>query len=195
MAVPRFLALIGGRMKQVLAVATSAGAADADKIPATNANGVLDPTLLNAATTGNNKVLMTDGTGHIDSSVLPTGIGADTASITTSEALAAGDLVNIWDNAGAQKVRKADASVEGKEAHGFVLAAFGSGVAATVYFEGRNTQVTGRTNGAVQYLSAATPGAVVEAAPSGSGNVVQQVGVAVNATSLDFERGAPITIA
>jgi hypothetical protein len=73
---------------------------------------------------------------------MPTGIGADTASITASEALAAGDLVNIYDSTGA-KCRKADASTSGKEAHGFVLAAVESAASATVYFEGSNTQVTG----------------------------------------------------
>lgn len=195
MAAPRFLAYIAGRFKQVATIATSAGAGDADKIPATGAAGTLDPSLLNAATTGASKVVMTDGTGHIDSSILPTGIGADTASIVTSEAVSAGDFVNIWDSSGTPKVRKADATAEGKEAHGFVLAAASLGASATVYFEGRNTQVTSRTNGAMQYLSATTPGAVTETAPSTAGNVVQALGIAVSATSVDFERGAPVTVA
>jgi len=90
-------------------------------------------------------------------------------------------------------VRKADATTAGKEAHGFVLSAVTSGNPATVYFEGTNTQVTGQTPGPV-YLqtTAGTGGATI---PSASGNVVQQVGVAVSATAVNFERGAPVTLA
>ena len=117
--------------------------------------------------------------------------GADTATIT-SEALAAGDLVNIW-NSGGAKARKADATTAGKEAHGFVLAAFGSGVPAAVYFEGTNTAVTGLTPGP-QFLNT-TAGAASSTAPSGSGNVVQRVGVAVSATAFNFQLNSPIVLA
>lgn len=147
---------------------TSAGAGDAGKIPAL------------------------DAAGRLDNSVMPSGIGADTASITTSEALAAGDYVNIWNSTGA-KARKADATVAGKEAHGFVLASASSGAAATVYFEGPNTAVTGQTPGPV-FLST-TAGTGQTAAPSGSGNVVQRLGVATSATSVNFEAGVPIVLA
>ncbi len=125
--------------------------------------------------------------------MMPTGIGADTAVIAASEALAAGDLVNVWNSTGA-KVRKADASTAGKEAHGFVLAAVSNGANATVYFEGTDTQVTGLTPG-VQYLSAATPGAATGTAPSGTGQVVQRVGFATAATALNFQSQPPIVLA
>ena len=118
--------------------------------------------------------------------------GADTGTVTTSEALAAGDLVNIWNSSGA-KARKADATTAGKEAHGFVLAAFGSGVPAAVYFEGTNTAVTGLTPGP-QFLNT-TAGAASSTAPSGSGNVVQRVGVAVSATAFNFQLNSPIVLA
>lgn len=123
---------------------------------------------------------------------MPVGIGADTAAITASEALAAGDWVNIWNSTGA-KVRKADAASAGKEAHGFVLAAVANGAAATVYFEGTNTQVTGQTAGNV-FLST-TAGQGVAAAPTGSGQVVQRIGVAISATAVNFERSQPIVLA
>ena len=147
---------------------TSIGAGDAGKIPAL------------------------DAAGRLDNSVMPSGIGADTAAITTSEALAAGDYVNIWNSTGA-KARKADATVAGKEAHGFVLASVASGATATVYFEGPNTAVTGQTPGPV-FLST-TAGTGQTAAPSGSGNVVQRLGVATSATSANFEAGVPIVLA
>lgn len=120
------------------------------------------------------------------------GIGADTASITTSEALAAGDFVNIWNSTGA-KVRKADATTQGKEAHGFVLAAAASGAAATVYFEGPNTAVTGQTPGPV--FLGTTAGAATSTPPSAAGNVVQRIGVATSATAINFEGSAPVVLA
>lgn len=157
-----------GTLTEKEAKVTSAGAGDSGKIPAL------------------------DAAGKLDTSVMPTGIAADTASITTSEALAAGDLVNIHNSTGA-KARKADASTSGKEAHGYVLAAASSGAAATVYFEGTNSQVTGLTPGP-QFLST-TPGAATATAPSGSGNVVQRVGVATSATALNFDGTDPIVLA
>ncbi|RST54209.1 hypothetical protein EJI00_02935 [Variovorax sp. DXTD-1] len=166
-------------------------------MPALNANGVLDATIVNSKTSSagagdGGKVVALGADGRIDSTMMPVGIGADTASITTSEALSAGDLINIHNSTGA-KVRKADATTAGKEAHGFVLAAFGSGVAATVYFEGTNTAVSGLTPGP-QFL-ATTAGLSAGAAPSAAGNVVQRVGVATSATTLNFEGGPPIVLA
>lgn len=194
MAAPRFLANIAGRIKMIVTIATSAGAADAEKVPSTNSSGVLDPTIINAATTGADKVIMTKPDGTLDTSVMPPGIVADTQSITASEVLSAGNFVNVWNDAGVVKVRKADATAEGKEAHGFVLAGAASGAAATVYFESKNTQLSGMTLGARQYL-ATTPGARTETAPSAAGNVVQVLGVAYAATGLNFEPQEPITVA
>ena len=174
---------------------TSAGAGDAGKIPALNASGILDDTIINATvTTAANKIVKLDGSGKLDVTVMPTGIGADTASITASEALAAGDLVNIWNNGGTANVRKADASTSGKEAHGFVLSAVSASAAATVYFEGTNTQQTGLTPG-VQFLSATTAGKATATAPTGTGKVVQRVGLAVSATAFNAEFSDPIVLA
>jgi hypothetical protein len=122
----KYIAMVAGLLTEVAAIITSAGAGDSGKIVAL------------------------DSSGKLDTSFMPTGVGADTAAIATSESLAAGDLVNVFNSTGA-KVRKADSSVSGKEAHGFVLAVFTHPTTATVYFEGSNTQVTGLTPG-VQYL-------------------------------------------
>jgi hypothetical protein len=139
------------------------------------------------------KIVALDSTGRIDNTMMPVGIGADTKNITTSEALAAGDFVNVWNSTGA-KARKADASTAGKEAHGFVLAAASSGASATVYFEGANTQVTGMTPGPV-FLSATTPGAATSTAPSGTGQVVQRIGFAVGTTEVNFQSQPPVVLA
>lgn len=174
---------------------TSAGAGSSGKVAALNASGILDDTIVNASvTSAANKIAKLDGSGRLDSSVLPVGVGADTAPIIASETLAAGDLINVWNNASVANVRKADASVSGKEAHGFVLAAVTSGAAASVYFEGTNTQLTGLTPG-VQYLSSTTAGRTVNAAPTGAGKVVQVVGFAISATAMNFQSELPIVLA
>ena len=168
MAAKKFLRLVNGVITEIFGVQTSAGAGNAGDL------------------------VSLDNSGRIDNSMMPVGIGADTSTISASETLAAGDWVNVWNDSGA-KVRKADATTAGKEAQGFVLSAVTSGNPATVYFEGTNTQVTGQTPGPV-YLqtTAGTGGATI---PSASGNVVQQVGVAVGATAVNFERNTPVVLA
>lgn len=168
MAAKKFLRLVAGVFTEIAATVTSSGSSN------------------------DGDLVALDSSGRLDNSVMPVGIGADTKSITASEALAAGDWVNVWNSTGA-KVRKADATTAGKEAHGFVLAAVSSGASALVYFEGTNTQVTGQTPGPVfLQTTAGTGGATV---PSGSGNVVQNLGVAVSATEVNFERGTPVVLA
>lgn len=197
MAAKKYLKNNAGVISEEQAIDTSAGAGDSGKIVAVNASGVLDPTILNAVASSagagdSGKTVILDGSGKIDSTMMPTGVGADTATITASEALSAGDLVNVHNSTGA-KVRKADATTSGKEAHGFVLSSVSNGASATVYFEGSNTGVSGLTPGR-QYLST-TAGLATATAPSGSGNVVQVVGFATSATALNFNSGTPIVLA
>ncbi len=150
---------------------SSAGAGDAGRIPAL------------------------DSSGRLDTSLMPTGIAADTNSVQASEALAAGDLVNIYDGgSGTFRCRKADASTSGKHAHGFVLAVVSSGAQATIYGEGTNSGQTSVPPGDL-FLSATTPGKVTATAPSGTGQTVQRVGVGVSASAFNFEAQPPITLA
>lgn len=198
MAAHKFLKNNLGTITEESAIASSSGATDEGKIPALNALGILDASIINSKVTSagagdSGKIPALDAAGKLDTSFMPTGIGADTAAITASEALAAGDYVNIWNNTGA-KVRKADASVVGKEAHGFVLAVVESAALATIYFEGTNTQVTGQTPGPI-FLSATIPGIGTSTAPSGSGNVVQRIGFAVSTTAVNVQIQTPIVLA
>lgn len=198
MAAPRLFQYIGGRMKAVLAIATSAGAADVDKIPALDATGKLDLTFLNTTITSagaadSAKLPRLDAGGKLDNTVMPTGLGAATIALVASEALTAGNWVNVWNNAGVANVRKADATTEGKEVHGFVLASFAAAASATVYLEGQNNQLATLTPGARQYL-AIVAGTGSETAPVAAGNVVQQIGVALNATTVQLEAQEPITL-
>lgn len=195
----KFIKNNAGTLTEEAALLTSAGAADANMIPALNASGVLDASIINgkassAGATDAGKTVLLDTAGRLDASMMPVGIGADTASVVASEALAAGDLVNVYNNAGVANVRKADANAAGKEAHGFVLAAVSASASATVYFEGSDTQMTGMTPG-VQFLSATTPGKTAATAPTGAGKVVQRVGFATSATSLNFDAGDAIVLA
>ncbi len=195
MPAPRYLANVLGRINMLAAITSSAGAADAEKVVATaEGTGVLDDTIMGAATTGVSKVVKTLATGLLDPSIMPSGIGADTASVVTSENLAAGDLVNIYDVAGTPTARKADATVEGKECVGFVLNSSTSPAAALVHFESKITGLTGMVAGARQYMST-TPGARTAVAPTEVGNVVQAVGIAISDSVLSFEPQEPVTVA
>ncbi len=195
----KYLINSAGSLTEKAALVTTAGVGDAQALPALNASGVLDISILNGTVVSSgagsaSQTPILDSTGRLDQSTMPVGIVPDTAAITASEALSAGDLVNIWNNAGAFAVRKADASTSGKEAHGFVLSAVASAGTASVYFEGSNTQATGLTPG-IRFLSDSVPGGTVAAAPTGTGKIVQQVGVAVSATTLNFEQQPPIVLA
>lgn len=166
-----FLDVESGVVTQKGAINSSAGAGDAGKIP------------------------KLDAAGKISATMMPAGVAAETRTITCSENLSAGDLVNIHDDTG-PKVRKADAATAGKEAHGFVLSAYTSGQSATVYPEENVISgLTGLTPGARQFLSASTAGALTATPPSASANVVQEVGVALSTTEVMFRPQQPITLA
>lgn len=169
MPAKKYVAVVSGILTETQALVASAGGAD------------------------DGKIVALDASGKLDQSVMPVGIGPDTATIQASENLAAGDFVNIHDATGA-RVRKADAS-NGRVAHGFVLSSVTSGQNATVYFEGTNTGVSGLTPGARQFLSGGTAGAATATAPSTSGHYVQTLGFAVTTTSMTFEPQDPIILA
>jgi len=169
----KYLAWVGAstkKLKEFAGLVTSAGAGDAGKIPALDSSGKLDITLM------------------------PSGVGAATKSIVASEDLSAGNPVNVWDDSGTIKIRKADATAAGKEAHGYVLASVTSGASGTVYFDDELTGLSGLTLGARYFLST-TPGVITDTPPSATGNIVQCVGVAVSASSIIFAPAEPIELA
>jgi hypothetical protein len=170
MATQKFLTVIDGRERRVAAIDSSAGAADAGKIPAL------------------------DASGRLGESMMPVGLGTDMRIVPASEALASGSFVNLWDDAGTLKARKADATTAGKEADGFVLAAVDSAADATVYFEGMNTQLADLTPNARYYL-ATTAGGVTATPPDAAGNVLQYLGKALSATELSFRPDDGIILA
>ena len=141
------------------------------------------------------KAIALDGTGKINLNMMPTGVGPELQSIVTSENLAAGDWVNVYDNIGTPTARKADATNGLKRAHGFVKEAVTSPAAVNVYFDGANDVLTGMTAGARYFLSAATPGSGVTTPPSAAGNMVQYLGTALNATTIAFHPTDGVVIA
>ncbi len=161
----KFLAANNGIPTQTPA-ASVGGAAQAYQIPALSASGQLDQTMM------------------------PTGIGPDTAAIVASEALVAGALVNVWSNAGTPNARNADNTSISKPATGFVLGAVASGANATVYMSGIINGLSGLTPGAQYFLGAA--GGAVEAAPTAPGTLTQLVGTAISATQIQFSPGTQI---
>ena len=172
MTTNKFVTIINGIRTLVTAISASTGASDANKIISTGSSGTIDP------------------------SFMPVGVGFDVETIVASEALTAGNFVNIYDNAGTRNCRKADAS-NGRVAHGFVLTGVASAGSATVYCDGTNTSLTGLTAGLTYKLSAATAGGTVVSSTSfTTGQIDQILGVAVSSTAIEFKSdpGGVITI-
>jgi hypothetical protein len=168
MSALKFLRYLAGKPAEAAALQTSGGVGDADKIVATGADG------------------------RLDASLMPTSVTVQTKVVAASEDLAAGDLVNFWNDTGTVKARLADASTS-RAAHGYVKAGALTGANATVYLEGVNDQVSGLVAGDV-WLGES--GAVTQTAPaSGSGGISQLVGTALAAAEMDFEKEQPIGLA
>jgi len=166
----KFLDLVNGVHTLKTPPTTSTGSGDAGKIPALDANG------------------------KWDESFMPSGIGAENFMAVCSEGLTAGDIVNIWNDLGVTKIRKADAG-SNKPGRGFVRQTYLSGSTATVQLDGTNDQLSGLTPGAIYFLSATTPGGVTVTPPTTSGQLVQPVVVALTATTARWITGTPVTIA
>lgn len=163
-----------GVFQEVEFTQTSSGAADAGKALALNSQGFADLT------------------------VLPPGVGSDIVSLVASEALSAGDLVNIWLDSGTPKVRKADASAAnaGKTVDGYAQSAFSSGATAQIYVS-RGILVTGLsglTAGSTYFLST-TPGEITTTRPTTTGHTVQVIGKAYSSSALYLDPQSPVILA
>lgn len=164
--VDKLLQRKGGRTQQYTPAVQSAGAADAGRVPALNASGKLDQTLM------------------------PDGIGAATRIASTTEVLTAGAFVNEHANNGALAVRLADNS-NNRPATGFVKTGFANGASATIWpLDSTNDQLSGLTIGTDYYLGTAggvlaTPLDATDNAQAGK--IDQRLGKARSATELVTE--------
>lgn len=163
MAGKSFQRLEGGKEKAVQAVTVSAGAGN------------------------DGDVIGLDATGKIDLTMMPIGVGPDLKSVPSTEDLAAGDYVNLFDDAGTVKTRLADNS-NGRPAHGFVIAATVSPAVNSVYFEGANSNLSGLTLGARYYLGTVGQPTATPLEPIvGTGKIHQYLGMAISATEINTD--------
>ncbi len=162
-----FKTLVSGVETIGIAIGLSAGVADANKIIQTDANGLIDP------------------------SFFPASFDVVTRTYEASVNLDANDLVNIFDDAGTFKVRKADSSLA-QEANGFILDTVTATNNVTVYLVGVLPGFTGLSEGFVQ-LTTNGDGTQTYFNPA-DGEIYQVLGYALSATEIRFEYNSPTVI-
>ena len=166
----KFLALDQfGDEVELLGLETSGGVADAHKVVATGPDG------------------------RVDLSIMPSGFGSDIEPIISSEAISAGDWINVYDHVGTRTCRKASNLDNTKPVAGFAKASFASGAVVAVYLRGLNDQIPIGTfddadAGKKAFLGVA--GGTTVAPPTATGNYLQALGPIVNVD----EVGAKITV-
>ena len=170
MAASKFLKFVNGVITSVSSVTTSAGVADEGKIPALDATGKLDATLLPDGVAGGTETIVT---------------------LTAVVALAAGQLVYV--NSSGQAALSEVSGGTKHHAHGFVNTAIASGASGEVSFSGVVDGLTGLTTGTEYFIDAA--GGITATAPSASDTIYQKIGVAISATELLFQPKQHINIA
>ncbi len=137
------------------------------------------------------KLISTDSTGRISSTFLPVGLGLSTKTYPATEALSAGQFVDIYDNSGTASARVAD-NTNGRTANGFVLSAVSQGQNALVYLQGENTALTGLTSGTQYYLGAG--GAPTTTITTTAGQVIQPLGYGTASGGILFEYDEAVVV-
>lgn len=141
-----------------------------------------------------NKIPNLDANGKLVESMLPDGIGADTTVVPASENLAQYDLINLWNDAGTIKVRKADAGTNQYQAHGYVKSAVTLGNDAVVYLDGTCGGTFAATDVGKPVFVSEVPGGVTLTPVSGSGKMHQCCGTVISISGFDFELAQPISL-
>lgn len=166
----KFIDLVAGEQVQKTPLTTSAGAGSSGSMIA------LDPS------------------GKLDSSFMPSGVASRINALATED-LGEDKLINLWVDGGVTKARLADATDNTKPADGYVDSPVTNGNSASVIpLSGLADNLSGLTPGKI--FLATTPGGVTSTPPSVSGNIVQEVGVAVTATSAFYilDRQKAVTV-
>jgi hypothetical protein len=127
-----------------------------------------------------NKPVMTNAEGFIDPTMLAS---AEVKTGTAFEAITAKQLVYFRSDG---QVAKSSAAVGGHKAQGWAANSASVGQPVTVYQEGTIGDLSGLTPEATVFLSATTAGGFTQTAPTGTGVLLQVVGVALSATELNF---------
>jgi len=158
--------VISGVLTRKVPNATSAGAADAGKM------------------------VQLDGAGKLSTTLMPSAAldGSEDYTLTAFETLAAGDIINVFDNAGTPELRKADNTDATKPPMGFVQAGITAGASGTARLgNGVITGLTGLIIGAEYYLG--TTGSMTTTPPTVAGNVVYPIGRAKSTTEFAYVDG------
>jgi hypothetical protein len=151
--------------------------------------------ILTAGTTLSNNVqtnTQAPGTGnltlatteYVDDAVAAA--GGSSESYVAGEALSANDAVEIYDDSGTDKMRKANAS-NGRDPDGFVTAAVALAATGAMIRTGIVAGFVGLTPGAFYVLSATVAGEITLTAPTLSGHRVWIMGQAISATELKIK--------
>jgi|688.fasta_scaffold765340_2 hypothetical protein len=154
-----------GSKEEYLGITTSAGAGNSGDFP------------------------VLDGTGKLDTTFMPVGVGQDAVTAIAGEALSAGNMVYFN---GSGQVLKADATALGKAARGYVNSNFSNGATATVFFDDSNTGLTGLTSGATYYLSKTAGLVTTNVSAYVAGDVIQEIGFATSTTNLRVNIQEPV---
>ena len=125
------------------------------------------------------------GTALITGSIVLTS-GSGFPSLLASETLVAGDIVNIFSGG----VRRASSNDTTKQAHGFVTASYSATDPVVVFYSGLLTNTLGLTAGARYFLSSS--GAESPTPPGLTGQLSQEIGVAISTRALLFQPGPAI---
>jgi hypothetical protein len=120
--------------------------------------------------------------GKVDISMIPTAVGKVGCNFTLSEAITAGDWVNVFTDGTDYKVRLADITDSAKVCHGYATATGIAGDSVLIMFEGLNSYLstTGLVNGSSYFLdklgkAIATPDMTIP-----TSKFVQPLGYCVN---------------
>jgi hypothetical protein len=160
MAGNKYMKLESGKKALQAANDVSAGAADAGKIVALDSAGKIDPSML------------TD---------------QDVSNLVAFENMAAGDYVNLFLDSAVIKARLADNSND-RPAHGYIDDTVTAAANVNVFFEGSNTNLSGLTIGARQFLG--TVGQTIEVPLDPTvvtGDIHQLLGISISATEINTD--------
>lgn len=106
------------------------------------------------------------------------------ATLEATEDIAAGDFVNIYDDAGDPRVQLADATDPTKPANGYAPAAIADTASGQVLpLAGMNSGVSPAFTGAA-WLSVTVPGGYQNSAPSSVGEIEQPLGTAIEGVGI-----------
>lgn len=134
----------------------------------------------------NDVLYVWDGAGWVNTSVASEAQSVDNSYVAATGGVTAGDVVykNATNDEAAPA--QADAAATSKVI-GFAVTTAAAAASFDVRSAGIISGLSGLTAGDRMFLDASTAGAITATRPSGSGNIVVQVGYAKNATDLDIQ--------